>query len=217
MTHVFDQLAINLRGKRILDVGCGRGFAGDVVTDAGGAYFGVDLIPTRSGIRMALAGGSALPFSDDVFDGLFCIDAFEHIPDAAAAAREFRRMLRPGGFVFLSVPNYGNAAGLVKKWCETFGRYEKDTWAPFGAWKPQELEHFITGGRVRRLFRGAGFSTVRAIGHPNEVDAGLFPWIALPGMPERIKYRLQHLFAMIGPAVVRVWPGASLHLFCRIE
>ncbi len=217
MLKVFELLGVNLEGRRVLDVGCGRGFTGDVVAECGGDYFGADLVASRGGLRMVLADGVALPFPGATFDAVFCIDVFEHIPDSIAAAREFNRLLRPGGFVFLSAPNYGNVAGLVKKACETLGRYEKDTWAPFGGWKPQELEQFITGRHIRRVFRQGGFSHLRVLAHPYEVDGGLFPWIMHPSMPEAVGFRLQRLFAIIGPVVAHVWPGASLHLFWKID
>ncbi|MFO7976092.1 MAG: class I SAM-dependent methyltransferase [Candidatus Hydrogenedentota bacterium] len=217
MLKIFELLDINLEGRRVLDVGCGRGFTGDVVAECGGFYLGADLVASRQGLRMVVADGTRLPFPDGAFDALFCIDAFEHIVDSLGAALEFHRLLRPGGFVFLSAPNYGNVAGLVKKYCETFGRYEKDTWAPFRNWRPQEFEQCITGRRVRRAFREGGFERLRVLGYPGEVDGGLLPWLAHPSMPECIKFRLQRLFAMIGPVVVRIWPGASLHLFWKID
>ena len=156
MLKVFELLGIELNHRRVLDVGCGRGYAGDVVTECGGDYFGADLVASRTGVRMVVADGSELPFADATFDAVLCIDVFEHFPDPGAAAREFHRLVRPGGFVFVSAPNYGNVAGLVKKACETFGGYEKDTWAPFGGWKAQELEQFVTGRRLRRVFRAGG-------------------------------------------------------------
>jgi SAM-dependent methyltransferase len=217
MLKIFELLDINLEGRRVLDVGCGRGFTGEVVAECGGEYFGADLVASREGLRMVLADAFMLPFPDATFDAVFCIDVFEHIPDSIGAAREFHRLLRQGGFVFLSVPNYSNVAGLVKKYCETLGSYEKHTWAPFGNWKPQEFEQFITGRRIRRAFRGAGFERLRVLAHPYEVDGGLFPWIAHPSMSEGMRFRLQRLFAMIGPVVARVWPGASLHLFWKID
>jgi hypothetical protein len=36
-------------------------------------------------------------------------------------------------------------------------------------------------------------------------------------MPESLKYRLQGLFRILGPAAVSVWPASSLHLFWRFE
>jgi len=217
LKQVWQALDIDLRGRCVLDIGCGRGFLGDVVRELDGEYVGVDLVASRDGLRMAFADAVYLPFSDAAFDVLACIDAFEHFSDPVAAAREFRRVLRPGGFVFLSAPNYANVAGLVKRWSERFGTYVRDTWAPFRRWKPQELEHFMTGRRVRRAFRAAGFTQFRCIGHGPETAQGLFPWIDHPKTPDRLRFPLQRLFVTIGPSLVRVLPTLSLHLFWRIS
>lgn len=217
LLDVLRRLDLSLDGRRILDVGCGRGYAGDVVAEAGGDYTGVDLVASRKGFRLGIAAADALPFPDATFDGVFCIDAFEHVPDSARAAREFRRVLRPGGFLFLSAPNYGNMAGVVKLACERWGRYEKDTWAPFQRWTPQELEHCLTARKVMRTFREAGFGRIRKIGYAYEVPTGLFPWIELDVIPERIRCRLHALLYRAGRPLVRVWPGASLHLFWGME
>ena len=215
LLDVFGKLGICAAGRKILDVGCGRGYIGGVVRDIGGDYTGSDFVVSRTGFRLALADAARLPFPDGAFDGLLCIDAFEHFPDAHGAVQEFRRVLRPGGFVFLSAPNYANVAGLVKKYCETVGRYGKHTWAPFRNWQPQELERPLTNRTVRRLFEGAGFEVAGHMGHGPEVGIGLFPWMEHPRTPEAVKFRLQRLFNTIGPGVARVWPGASLHGFWK--
>ncbi len=217
LAEVLERLDIGLESRRILDVGCGRGYLGEAVEAAGGTYTGVDFVASRAGFRLALADAEGLPFADGVFDGVFCIDAFEHIPDPQRAASEFRRVLAPGGYLFLSAPNYANVAGLVKKAYEGLGAYEKDTWAPFGRWQPQELETALTGAAVRRIFRKAGFGKVRRVAHGPEVGLGLFPWIDHPKMPEAIQFRLQRLFRVMGPPIARVLPGASLHGFWRLE
>ena len=217
LAEVFGRLGIRVAGKRVLDVGCGRGYIGDYVRDQGGDYTGVDFVASRAGFRLALADAARLPFSDAAFDAVFCLDAFEHLPESREAAAEFRRVVRPDGFVFLSVPNYANVAGLVKWWCERFGGYEKDTWAPFRRWQPQELETPLTPGRIRRVFRDAGFQRMRRLAHGPEVGLGLFPWMAHPRMPEAVLFRLQRIFAAVGPLVARVWPDASLHHFWKLE
>lgn len=214
---VFQHLRIDLRGRSILDVGCGRGFASTVVEAAGGQYTGLDFVISRGGFRLAQGDAARLPFPDAHFDGLFCIDASEHFPDPAGVAREFYRVLKPGGFYFLSAPNYANVAGLVKRWCEATGHYARDTWAPFGRWQPQELEQPLTPGFIRRTYRAAGFTGFRAIGHPPEVLLGLFPWVDHPAMPDRIRFRLQKLGRWLGPPVAAAWPSSSLHLFWRID
>ncbi len=214
---VFDELNIAVDGCDILDVGCGRGYVGEWVSEKGGQYTGVDFVRSRGGFRLALADSARLPFPDASFDRVFCIDAFEHFPDIGQAAREFRRVLRPGGVVFLSVPNYANVAGIVKKYCEVLGHYEKDTWAPFRQWQPQELESALTSRRVRTTFKQADFRVLRRVGYGPDTGLGLCPWIAHKRMPESLMFRLQRLFATIGPMLVRLWPDASLHGFWKIE
>jgi len=217
LLDVWRQLDVNVAGRAVLDVGCGRGHIGAVVEEHRGTYTGVDFVASRAGFRLTLADGARLPFADGSFDALFCIDAFEHFPDPGAAVREFRRVLRCGGFVFLSVPNYANVAGIVKWYCERSGRYRKDTWAPFRHWQPQELERPFTMRTVRQLFRDGGFAGLRWIGHADEVGLGLFPWITHPRMPEAVMYRLERIFGSMGKALVPIWPGASLHTFWKIE
>ncbi|HIJ65339.1 MAG TPA: class I SAM-dependent methyltransferase [Candidatus Hydrogenedentes bacterium] len=217
LLQVFAGLDLDISGRNVLDVGCGRGYLGDLVREQGSDYTGVDFVQSRGGFRMALGDAPSLPFADAVFDLVCCIDAFEHFPDEAAAAGEFRRVLRPAGRVFLSVPNYANVAGVVKKACETVGWYRRDTWAPFRNWQPQEYERALTGRSVRRAFQNAGFSRFRRVGHGPEVGLGLLPWMAHKRMPEAIRLRLERFFVAVGPAIVRLWPGASLHAFWRID
>ena len=44
-----------------------------------------------------------LPFEDDSFDLVTCIQAFQYVHDPAAAVGEIRRVLRPGGTVVITV------------------------------------------------------------------------------------------------------------------
>lgn len=217
LRQVLADLDVDLAGKDVLDVGCGRGFTATVVEAAGGVYTGADFVLSRGGFRLAQADAAQLPFADGSFDVLFCIDAMEHFPDLEGAAREFKRVLKPGGRWFLSAPNYANVAGMVKWWCERFGNYDRDTWAPFRRWQPQELEQPLTPGRVKRFARSAGFSPGRIHGHAAEVGLGLCPWVDHPRTPEAIQFRLQRLFNGVGPAIVRAWPASSLHLFYRFD
>src|SRR6185503_12279552 len=45
-----------------------------------------------------------LPFDDDFFDALLCIDSMNHFPDRLAVFREWRRVLRPGGRALFTDP-----------------------------------------------------------------------------------------------------------------
>ena len=89
-----------LREKRCLEVGCGRGAFQDVVED----YTGLDLSRSvRSYFHKPFVQGTAtkLPFDDDEFDGLWSIAVLEHVSTPELALQEMRRVLKPGGVLLL--------------------------------------------------------------------------------------------------------------------
>lgn len=214
---VLERLSISCSGKHVLDVGCGRGYTGEVVRESGGRYTGLDFVLSRAAAGLVQGDARRLPFRDATFDLVFCIDAFEHFPGPSAVTTEFHRVLRPGGMVFLSAPNYANIAGLVKRRLERNGTYRPDTWAPFGRWQPQEFEQCLTPRFVRRVFRAGGFTRFHTVGYGREVYLGLFPWLDHPRMPDQIRLRAQPLLIRLGGPLARLWPSSSLHLFWRIE
>lgn len=216
LDETFKRLGLCAAGQ-VLDVGCGRAFLRDYVSRQGGNYTGLDFVISQPGPRIVRGSAMTLPFADAAFDLVTCVDAFEHFPDPAMAACEFHRVLKPGGALFLSAPNYANVAGLVKWCCEHTGKYAPRTWAPFGRWQPQEFEQPLTPRFIRRCFAPAGFRDIAAIGFAREIELGLFPWIDHPAMPDRFRLRLQPLFRTLGPAIVAACPAASLHLFWRMR
>lgn len=58
-----------------------------------------------------------LPFGDDRFDVVTCIELIEHIPEAESARlmRECFRVLRPGGQVVFTTPNYGSLWPILEQ------------------------------------------------------------------------------------------------------
>ncbi len=46
----------------------------------------------------------AVPEPDGSFDAIMCIEVFEHIPDPLAALKEFKRLLKPGGYLIITAP-----------------------------------------------------------------------------------------------------------------
>ncbi|MGH3018203.1 MAG: class I SAM-dependent methyltransferase [Gaiellaceae bacterium] len=59
------------------------------------------------GLELAVANGRALPFDDASFDHAFSISVLEHIeePGDAEALRELSRVVRPGGWVLVTLPH----------------------------------------------------------------------------------------------------------------
>ena len=96
----------------ILDLGCGTGRFTQALADLYGARaLGID--PSRamlaqgggkatsSDVRFVCAAAEAVPAADAAFDLIFSSMAFHHFADRDAAARECRRVLKPGGFVVI--------------------------------------------------------------------------------------------------------------------
>ena len=98
------------RDLEVLDVGCGTGYNLPLLSRFGRAR-GVDMSPEaldfcrRRGVTdVTLHTAGELPFSDASFDLLTAFDVIEHIEDDRAALREFRRVLRPGGWMLIYTP-----------------------------------------------------------------------------------------------------------------
>ncbi|MHB8876794.1 MAG: class I SAM-dependent methyltransferase [Myxococcaceae bacterium] len=52
--------------------------------------------------------GAPLPYPDARFDLVVAMDVIEHVPEPAPWLAELARVLRPGGHLFLTTPNYGS-------------------------------------------------------------------------------------------------------------
>ena len=124
----------DVRGKRILEIGCGAAQCARWLMSRGATAVGVDLaerqlqharrIDEATGIRVPAVGGTAthLPFADDSFDGAFSsFGALQFVADIEQAVGEVARVLRVGGrFAFSithpirwSMPDDPSAEGLV--------------------------------------------------------------------------------------------------------
>src|SRR5207253_2021224 len=51
-----------------------------------------------------MGAGQAIPYLDNTFDVLLCLETLEHVVDAAALRTEIIRVLRPGGICMLATP-----------------------------------------------------------------------------------------------------------------
>ena len=101
-----------LRGQRIADLGCGPGFYTFAFR-----HYGADCVPVdASEDELTLAGEAPegyvladagnLPFEDGSFDGVFCSNLLEHAPNTPEIVAEIERVLRPGGWGYISWTNW---------------------------------------------------------------------------------------------------------------
>ncbi len=96
----------------IVDVGCGTGATASALGQVG-RVVGVDFSPlaleacTKRGLRELLrARAEAIPLASGSVDAIVATDILEHLDDDLAALKEFRRILKPGGQVVMTVPAY---------------------------------------------------------------------------------------------------------------
>jgi SAM-dependent methyltransferase len=94
----------------ILDAGCGSGRTMQELA-AYGTVSGVELSDAAAEVARARGVGEVvigrleeLPWSDEHFDLITCLDVLEHTPDDRATLAELRRVCRPGGHLLLTVP-----------------------------------------------------------------------------------------------------------------
>lgn len=105
----------------LLDVGCGASATyerhlrtlGKRVVSMDFSHAFLAIARQKGQTRGVQADATVLPFPDAAFDAVLCSETLEHIPDDRGALDEIRRVLRPGGLLFLTVPNYWHAMRFV--------------------------------------------------------------------------------------------------------
>lgn len=162
--------ARDLAGKRVLEVGCGRGAfsfrlanhperpalltAGDLSLTAvakGWAFAHEHGLAT---VGWSVCDIQALPYAEASFDTVISCETIEHVPDPALAVRELGRVLKPGGRLFLTTPSYLNASGLYRGYLRLTGRRFSEAGQP--------INRFMLLPRTLGLVRRAGL-VVRAV------------------------------------------------------
>jgi len=122
----------DLNGKRVADVGCGKGRFARIVKERnpGGSVVALDLAeamlqPIPSEIERVAASMTALPLATAAFDGAYATESLEHAVDIPGAVAELARIIKPGGRIVIIDKN-AEAWGRLKtpEWEQWFGRKE---------------------------------------------------------------------------------------------
>jgi 2-polyprenyl-3-methyl-5-hydroxy-6-metoxy-1,4-benzoquinol methylase len=191
----------DLAGKRVLEIGCGRGgFACWLASQEAspGEMIAADFSPSavQKGKRFAAEKGLAqirwevmdienIAHQNESFDTVISCETIEHVPDPQKAVRELSRILKPGGRLFLTTPNYMGLPGLHRLYVGLTGRTYRE--------EGQPINNFMLLPRTRRMVVRAGLhvKVVDAIGH----------YLPFPGRPP-IEMR-----ALNNPRFLMRWTG----------
>ena len=101
------------RPLHILDLGAGTGgVSAALAADGKHRVVAVDIVANEDlramrgavQVEQVIATADALPFADESFDVVLCLETIEHLPNAHASAREMMRVLRSGGQVMITTP-----------------------------------------------------------------------------------------------------------------
>jgi SAM-dependent methyltransferase len=158
-------------GNRILDVGCGTGTAELRLSRLRLSqimFVGLDRMADRTAVAerkavahnirasFAAADASHIPFPDATFDSTFCVAVLQHIPDAAAALREFVRVTRPDGRILAVEPDnaarywYSSSPAGMEAFREAQAYFDALAKSRGENWEPR------VGPRLPTLFAEAG-------------------------------------------------------------
>ncbi|MFH1417146.1 MAG: class I SAM-dependent methyltransferase [Planctomycetota bacterium] len=112
---VFDVLLkpYDLRGRTLLDAGCGTGWFSRRACDRGADVTALDIGPkllsqVRRKCKAKTVQGDVLDlqFANDAFDVVVSSECIEHTRDPRQAVRELIRVCRPGGLLVVTCPNH---------------------------------------------------------------------------------------------------------------
>ncbi len=114
-----------LKGKTVLDVGCGGGILSESMAEKGAQVTGIDLgekalkvaqlHSLESGVAVDYQLISAEDFAannPEKFDVVTCLEMLEHVPDPASVIAACAKLVKPGGHVFFSTINRNPKAYL---------------------------------------------------------------------------------------------------------
>jgi len=190
----------DIAGRRLLEIGCGRGgFACWLAqrTPAPAEMVAVDYSATAvekgrahataagiSGITWETGDIQAIAHRDASFDTVFSCETIEHVPEPVKAVAELARVLKPGGRLFLTTPNYLGPLGLYRAYLRLRGRRFAEVGQPINQLTllPLTLRWIRRAGLHPEIVRGAGHYLLVPGRSPRRLrwlDVAFLKWVAL--------------------------------------
>jgi methionine biosynthesis protein MetW len=153
-------------GTQLLDIGCGNGNISALFLNRKCRVTGLDIstLALEKAKRRGIITVSwdlnnyPLPFDNDSFEVITIIDVLEHVVDPVNLLKESRRILRKGGMLLISIPNFARWDNRMRM---LFGN-PKDLlhWPDDDG---VEHLHWFTKKKIRLFLKKAGFSGIRFI------------------------------------------------------
>jgi 2-polyprenyl-3-methyl-5-hydroxy-6-metoxy-1,4-benzoquinol methylase len=147
---------------RVLETATGSGAFAQRLLQLGFEVEACDLFPEQvrvSGIPVKFADLSQrLPYPDQSFDMLSCLEGVEHLEDQFAFIRECWRVLKPGGRLLISTPN---VLGLASRWRYFWTGFFPLATKPINEYRKAPVHdhiHLITYYQLRYILRTTGFT-----------------------------------------------------------
>lgn len=154
-----------LKGKRVLDVGCGGGILTEQVARQAAATIGIDASPHMTAIARAHAKELNLDisyidtdiehvtqFTETGFDVILCMELLEHVPSYKSVIDACKKVLNPGGIVIFATINRNPISFLL---AVVFAEYilrllPKGTHDWASLIKPSELNRACAGAGLKQ-------------------------------------------------------------------
>jgi ubiquinone/menaquinone biosynthesis C-methylase UbiE len=154
--RTLQSLPVDIDGKTVVDLGCGDGqWSIEISNHHNPKLIGIDYNDLRlERYKQHIPGAEAkfgscleIPLDDNTADVVMFHQVLEHIPQPVDALKEVYRVLKPGGWLMLSVPNEGT-------WLKQQVQYR---WLEPHALKSTDHVNFFTASSLRNILRNNGF------------------------------------------------------------
>ena len=176
--HQINPLRVNfieersfLKGKKILDVGCGGGILAEAMAHLGGEVTGIDASPNTIGIAKSHAKSinSNVTYiqntieefmtvsTNEKFDVITCLEMLEHVPSPMAIIKSCSHLLKDNGDIFFSTINRNPKSYLFA----VIGAEYILNLLPKGT---HDYEKFIKPSELAGWIRDSGLTTKETIG-----------------------------------------------------